>query len=244
MKHYKSVECLLNLNVKPRQHKRQTPPHKRKDPLVTTFWRRFCKVPPSLFAAQRSDFTFLWVSASSFSEAWNKKLHQDIWLVWKTSHLLQVVHTFRGKNYTDCRVTIETNFMFNRIITANIQKALNTTDAGTKHTYVVSKHEVMYKQYFPQCSTLWLCPANAKARSDWSLTQPLAFSCGLGGENGSFEMAASRTLIAKERRTIYVQLWNYLCGLVVCSKTSRYALQLFYSYFLQRATSQQGHQYR
>jgi len=34
MKHYKLVEFLSNLNVKP-------PLHKRKDPLLTTFWRRF-----------------------------------------------------------------------------------------------------------------------------------------------------------------------------------------------------------
>jgi len=41
MKHYKSMEFLLNLNVKPSLHKRQAPPHKSKAPLMTTFWRRF-----------------------------------------------------------------------------------------------------------------------------------------------------------------------------------------------------------
>jgi len=38
MKHYKSVEFLLNSNVKP-------PPHKRIAHLLTTFWRRFCSEP-------------------------------------------------------------------------------------------------------------------------------------------------------------------------------------------------------
>jgi len=43
MKHYKSVEFLSNLNVKPPLHRRKAPPsHKRKVPLFTTFWRRFC----------------------------------------------------------------------------------------------------------------------------------------------------------------------------------------------------------
>jgi len=35
MKHYKLVEFLSNLNVKP-------PLHERKPPLLTPFWRRFC----------------------------------------------------------------------------------------------------------------------------------------------------------------------------------------------------------
>jgi len=38
MKQYKSVEFLLNLNVKPLLL------HKRKAPLLTNFWRRFCGV--------------------------------------------------------------------------------------------------------------------------------------------------------------------------------------------------------
>jgi len=48
MKHYKLVEILSNLNVKPPlhereapPHKREAPPHKREAPLLTTFWRRF-----------------------------------------------------------------------------------------------------------------------------------------------------------------------------------------------------------
>jgi len=45
MKHYKSVEFLLNLNVKPPLQKRQAPPHKPKSPLLTTFWRRFSWEP-------------------------------------------------------------------------------------------------------------------------------------------------------------------------------------------------------
>jgi len=40
MKHYKSVEFLLNLNVKRPLHKRQAPRTNLK-PLLTTFWRRF-----------------------------------------------------------------------------------------------------------------------------------------------------------------------------------------------------------
>jgi len=39
MKHYKLVEFLSNLNVNPRAL-RNTPPHKHKAPLLTTFWRR------------------------------------------------------------------------------------------------------------------------------------------------------------------------------------------------------------
>jgi len=42
MKYFKSMEFLLNLNVKPPLHKRQAPQQKRKDLLLTTFWRRFC----------------------------------------------------------------------------------------------------------------------------------------------------------------------------------------------------------
>jgi len=40
MKHYKLVDFLSNLNVKPPE--RKFPPHERKAPLLTTFWRRFC----------------------------------------------------------------------------------------------------------------------------------------------------------------------------------------------------------
>jgi len=32
---------LSNLNVKPPLHKREAPPHERKAPLLTTFWRQF-----------------------------------------------------------------------------------------------------------------------------------------------------------------------------------------------------------
>ena len=42
MKHYKLVEFLSKLNVKPPLHERKAPPHKGKAPLLTTFWRRFC----------------------------------------------------------------------------------------------------------------------------------------------------------------------------------------------------------
>jgi len=37
MKHYKSVEFLLNLNVKHSLHKRKAPPHKCNAPLLMTF---------------------------------------------------------------------------------------------------------------------------------------------------------------------------------------------------------------
>jgi len=42
LKHYKSVEFLSILNVKPTLPERKPPPHKRKASLLTTFWRRFC----------------------------------------------------------------------------------------------------------------------------------------------------------------------------------------------------------
>jgi len=48
MKHYELVEFLSNLNVKPPLHERKALPHKRKAPLLTTFWRRLwseVKVP-------------------------------------------------------------------------------------------------------------------------------------------------------------------------------------------------------
>jgi len=44
MKHYKLVEFLSKLNVKPPWPKRKVPPHKRKALLLTTFWQRFCLI--------------------------------------------------------------------------------------------------------------------------------------------------------------------------------------------------------
>jgi len=41
MKHYKLLEFLSNLNVRP-LHESKAPLHKRKALLLTTFWRRFC----------------------------------------------------------------------------------------------------------------------------------------------------------------------------------------------------------
>jgi len=43
MKHYELMEFLSNLNVKRPLYERKAPPHKRKTPLLTTFWRRFWK---------------------------------------------------------------------------------------------------------------------------------------------------------------------------------------------------------
>jgi len=40
MKHYKSVEFLSNLNVKPHLHKHK-PPRTNVKPVLTTYWRRF-----------------------------------------------------------------------------------------------------------------------------------------------------------------------------------------------------------
>jgi len=39
-----------------------------------------------------------------------------------------------GVIYSDCLVRIENDFMFNSTITKNIQRPLNTTETGTKHT--------------------------------------------------------------------------------------------------------------
>jgi len=42
LEHYKSVEFLSILNIKPPSINAKPPPHKRKAPLLTTFWRRLC----------------------------------------------------------------------------------------------------------------------------------------------------------------------------------------------------------
>jgi len=53
MKHYKLVEYLSNLNVKPPCTNVKSSPHKRKTPLLTTFWRRVC--------AHVRDYSTAWV---------------------------------------------------------------------------------------------------------------------------------------------------------------------------------------
>jgi len=36
--------------------------------------------------------------------------------------------------------------MFSNIITTNIQKVLNTANAGTKHTYIISNNNMLIRQ--------------------------------------------------------------------------------------------------
>jgi len=44
------------------------------------------------------------------------------------------------KNKTNCFVTIKNDFVFSSIITTNIQKTLQPTNAGAEHTYIIRKY--------------------------------------------------------------------------------------------------------
>ena len=58
-------------------------------------------------------------------------------------------HVMRMKSSvlnTNCLVVIENNFISSTVITTNMQNALNTTDTGTTHTYIISKYDVIHDQ--------------------------------------------------------------------------------------------------
>jgi len=104
-------------------------------------------VPLSLFAAQYNDFTGLWISSSSLSDAfihtpryftWSKIVH--VGLHHLERHLMgQVVHTFLGKKEHQLFCAIKSNFVFSSIVTTDIQKTLQPTNTGAEHAYIISK---------------------------------------------------------------------------------------------------------
>ena len=53
MKYYKSVEFLLNFDARPSLHKRQSPPHKCKAPVLMIFWQRFCVGAGKILGVQK-----------------------------------------------------------------------------------------------------------------------------------------------------------------------------------------------
>jgi len=124
-------------------------------------WRRdWYEFPLSLFAAQYSDFTCLWISSSSFSEAFNTTptyffFGEKIVHVHRSEkHLMEeVVYTYWDKN-TDCFVAIKSDFVFSSIVTTHIQKTLESTGTRAEHTYISSKHYVIHKSqlYFNSAS--------------------------------------------------------------------------------------------
>jgi len=52
---------------------------------------------------------------------------------------------FMMKNYTYYLFANKDETMFSSIIATNFQKAVKTTDVGTKHTYIISKRQVVHK---------------------------------------------------------------------------------------------------
>ena len=103
------------------------------------------KGPLSSFAAQCRDFTCLWMSLSSFSEAFSKS--PDIWLDQKIVHVLyslkQVVYISWGKKILQLYCCIKSNFIFSTIIITNIQKTLKSSNARVKHTYIISRWQMV-----------------------------------------------------------------------------------------------------
>jgi len=70
----------------------------------------------------------------------------------------------RGKNHTDCFFSIKNNFIFSKIITTNIHKVLEATEAGTK-THINHQQTVHHSQpYLPEYVTSSDC-----SRSRWKL---------------------------------------------------------------------------
>jgi len=52
----------------------------------------------------------------------------------------QVVYTFLGKKNTNYFAAIKSDLVFSSIVTANMQKTLQSTNTGAEHTHIISKH--------------------------------------------------------------------------------------------------------
>ena len=112
-----------------------------------TAGEHWSKVPLSLFAAQYSDFTCLWISSSAFNDAF---IHTPRYFTWsknctrtpfrKTLDGAGYLYFFWAKKNTNCFVTIKSDFEFSSTVTTNIQKILQPTNTGAEHTYIISKH--------------------------------------------------------------------------------------------------------
>ena len=103
MKNHELVEFLSNLNVKPPLHERKALPHKRNAPLLTTFWRRFCRVAArrGVFAARRLGTTVLWYC--SFNIAQQKCFATLLLLPCKT----QIKSYSKTKECTELKMNVE-----------------------------------------------------------------------------------------------------------------------------------------
>jgi len=103
-------------------------------------------VPLCLFAAQYSAFTYS--ECHNHPSMMHLSTHQDILLGLKIVHVHhlekhfmgQVDYTFLCKKEHHFFVTIKSDFVFNSIVTTNIQKTLPPTNTGTEHSYIISKH--------------------------------------------------------------------------------------------------------
>jgi len=109
--------------------------------------REHCsKVPRSLFAAQYGDFTPC--EYHHHPSVKHLSTHQGISLGQKIVHvhhsenhlMEQVVYTFGTKRTLIVFVITKGDFVFSSIVITNIQKTLQSTNAGPEHTYIISKH--------------------------------------------------------------------------------------------------------
>jgi len=81
-------------------------------------------------------------------------MHQDMRLGQKIVYvhnsekhsMEQVVKTFRDKKYTNCLVAIKDDFVFSCIITTNIKKTLESTNA---RLYAAKRHKISQPKLQP-----------------------------------------------------------------------------------------------
>ena len=102
-------------------------------------------LPLSLFTAQYNNFTCPWISSSSFSEAFNHT--SRFWLGQKTC-LYNILNNIRWsrlfivfgpKKYTNSLLAIKSDFVFSSIVTTNIQK---TPESSNARLYIAKRYRI------------------------------------------------------------------------------------------------------
>jgi len=129
------------------------------------------KVPRSLFAAQCSVFTCLWISLLSFSEAFRNTSRYFAWsencicTPFRKTFDGEGFYTFWGKTicWLNIYVAIKGDFMFSSIVTTNIQKNLQSANTGL-NTHISSANIRWFTTIFSTVHPIpWLNSASLAA---------------------------------------------------------------------------------
>jgi len=139
----------------------------------------------SLFAAQYSDFTRLWISSSFFSEAFSNIPRSFTWSKNYTRTLFRQKFDgagclyFLGQKRTPIVLSqLKGDFVFISLVTTNIQKMLQSTNAGAEHTYITSKHQIIHSHIHPGFSIgmSFLWESRGKRPMGWDGTAHICIS--------------------------------------------------------------------